>query len=149
MIKDKLVNAKTYYNLSENLKIGFKWLESNNLNNIEDGRYEISDKVYASVQSYETKEDALYESHRKYADIQYMINGAEKIGVSDLESCETEIAYDSEKDIEFFTMNKEEEYLELSEGQFVILYPQDAHKPSISKGSKRFVKKVVVKVAID
>ena len=26
MIKDKLKNAKTYYNLSENLKKGFLWL---------------------------------------------------------------------------------------------------------------------------
>ena len=149
MIKDKLKNAKIYYNLSENLKTGFKWLENTDLSTINDGKYEIDDnKVYASVQTYETKEDANYESHRKYIDIQYMIDGIEKIGVTDLSNCSTCIEYDSEKDLEFYNINCEEEYLELAEGQFIVLYPNDAHKPSISKDKKTTVKKVVVKVAV-
>ena len=80
MIKDKLKNAKTYYNLGENLKKGLLWLEKNDLEKLADGRYEIDgDKVFASIQTYETKDDANYESHRNYIDIQYMINGCEKI----------------------------------------------------------------------
>lgn len=40
MIKDKLVNAQTYYALSERLQKGFEWLKSTDLETIEDGRYE-------------------------------------------------------------------------------------------------------------
>ena len=54
----------------------------------------------------------------------------------------------SEKDLEFYDITCKEEYLSLESGQFLILYPHDAHKPSITKDSKKTVKKVVVKVAI-
>lgn len=149
MIKDRLTNAKVYYNLSDNMQKGLAWLEKTNLNGIENGKYEIDgDKVYASVQTYETKEDAKYESHRKYIDIQYMIKGKEKIGVTDLSNCKTCIEYDSERDLEFYNINCKEEYLNLNENEFLIFYPQDAHKPSISIEKPSIVKKVVVKVAV-
>ena len=95
-----------------------------------------------------TKEDAKFESHRNYIDIQYMIEGNEKVGVTDLSNCSTCIEYDITKDLEFHDVNCDEEYLELNEGQFLVLYPNDAHKPSISKNKKTTVKKVVVKVAV-
>ena len=85
-----LKNAKTYYNLSKNIRIGLEWLEKTDLKNLEDGKYEIENEtVYASVQTYITKDDAKYEAHKKYIDIQYMINGAEKIGVTDLSNCKS------------------------------------------------------------
>lgn len=150
MIKDRLANAKIYYNLSENLKKGFIWLESTDLNRLEDGQYNIDgENVYASIQTYQTKADANYESHRKYIDIQYIIDGKEKIGVTDLGNCTTCINYDENKDLEFYNMNCNEEYIELSKGQFAIFYPHDAHKPSISIDEQTTVKKVVVKVKIN
>lgn len=149
MIKDRLENAKIYYPISENLKKGFEWLLSADLQNIPDGRYEIDgNKVYASVQEYETKPDASYESHYKYIDIQYIVRGIEKIGVTNLANCKMNTAYDSERDLEFYDITCEDEYLELSEGEFLVLYPHDAHKPSITKTTKSKVKKIVVKVAI-
>lgn len=149
MIKDKLKNVKNYYNLSKNIEKGLKWLEETDLKKLADGKYIIEGEcVYASVQTYETKEDANYESHRRYIDIQYVITGCEKVGVTDLSNCTTCVEYDTEKDLEFYNINCEEEFLELNEGQFLILYPHDAHKPSISKKEKNTVKKVVVKVAV-
>ena len=145
MIKDNLINAKIYYKISENLRQGFEWLEKNNLVSLEDGKYEIdNDNVYASIQTYETKEDAKYEAHRNYIDIQYMIKGVEKIGVTDLKKCSTCIEYD----LEFFNINCDDEYLALQEGQFMVFFPTDAHKPSITLNKKEVVKKVVVKVAV-
>lgn len=150
MIKDKIENAKIYYPLSKNLEKGLAWLKKTDLKNIPDGKYEIDGtKVYASVQTYETKQDANYEAHKKYIDIQYMITGAEKIGVTHLSNCTTCIEYDEVRDLEFYTLNLKDEYIELSEGIFTILYPHDAHKPSISIDEQTRVKKVVVKVAID
>ena len=149
MIKDKLENAKIYYSISENLAKGFEWLLSTDLENIANGRYEIDgDKVYASVQDYETKADANYESHRKYIDIQYLVSGVEQIGVTDLSNCKTCIAYDDERDLEFYDITVDEEFIELKSGQFMVLYPHYDHKPSITKDVKTLVKKIVVKVAI-
>ena len=149
MIKDTLKNSKIYYNLSDNLKKGFEWLVKTDLKNISDGKYEIDgQKVYASVQTHETKLDAKYESHRNYIDIQYIISGNEKIGVTDLDNCSTCTAYDPERDLEFYDINSQEEYIELSQGQFAVFYPHDAHKPSIAIMKPSIVKKVVVKIAI-
>ena len=149
MIKDLISNAKLYYSISEYLKEGLVWLEKTDLLNIADGKYEINgDKVFASVQTYQTKDDAKYESHRKYIDIQYVISGQEKIGVVNVANCTTCVEYESQKDLEIYDINQDDEYLLLNEGQFIILYPHDAHKPSIKVNTTSNVKKVVVKVAL-
>ena len=150
MIKDTLNNANLYYQLSSSLKKGFEWLESTDINTLEDGKYLIEgEKVYASIQTYETKNDAKYESHKKYIDIQYIVSGEEKIGVTNLKNCTSCIAYEKSKDLEFYDINCDEEYLSLTKGEFLVLFPHDAHKPSISKTNKTIVRKVVVKVAIE
>ena len=151
MIKDKLENAHLYEKIALGIKKGFDWLLSNDLSILSDGKYEIDgDKLYASVQTYTTKDTAKYESHRKYIDIQYVINGQEKIGVANLENCVTCIEYDTERDLEFYDLKREpEEYYKLTKGEFVVFYPHDAHKPSLSINEASTVKKVVVKVALD
>lgn len=149
MIKDGLINAEIYYGISPLLKQGLEWLKSNNLANIEDGKYFIDgENLYANVQTYETKDEAPYEAHRKYADIQYMIKGIEKIGVCDYKNCSTIEEYNEEKDIEFLKCNKDESHQVLNEGDFLILYPQDAHQPSLKFNRNQKVKKIVVKVLI-
>lgn len=149
MIKDRLENAKIYYNLSENLKKGFEWLEHTDLKNIDNGHYVIDgEDVFASVQTYETKEDANYETHRKYIDIQYMIKGFELVGATDISNCETCIEYDLEKDLEFYICPNQPPKQTLNEGEFLVFYPHDAHQPSICPKEKSLVKKVVVKVAV-
>ena len=146
-------NIKMLFNfdcISENIKKGFEWLKANDLHSLAEGKYEISnDDIYANVQIYETKFDAKYEAHRKYIDIQYVIKGVEKIGVTDINNCETCVEYDENKDLEFYNIKKQEEFVELSEGYFTVFFPQDAHKPSIACGEeKSIVKKVVVKIRI-
>ena len=152
MIKDKLNNSKVYFALSENIRKGFEWLLANkeSLKNIKPDRYIIDgDNVWANVQIYNTKGDADYEAHRKYVDIQYMIEGNEIAGVTDITNCTTTVEYNQEKDIEFLHSTVEEEYQELNEGEFLLFYPHDAHKPSINPGETKTVKKVVVKAAIN
>ena len=150
MIKDLLKNAELYYSISENLKQGFEWILNTDLANLPCGRYEINgEKLYANVQEYETKADANYEAHRKYIDIQCVVKGKELVGVTDISNGKTVETYDNKKDIEFLSTNKPDEYFELNNGEFIVLFPQNAHKPSISAGEKTSVKKVVVKAALD
>ena len=148
MIKDKLEYANTYYGISDSLKKGFEWLKNNDLKSLADGRYQIDNNIYANIQSYETKENAPYEAHREYADIQYMVEGAEKIGVTNYSNCTTVETYNKEKDIEFLNLNQKDSYELINEGEFLVLFPQDAHKPSINPDKKLNVKKVVVKVRL-
>ena len=147
MIKDKLNNAYTYYSLSENIKLSFEWLKNNNLDTLNDGKYEISENIYANVQTYETKDEALFEAHKKYIDIQYMIKGKENVGIANLSDCLCVEKYGIERDLEFLS-TKKSDTLTLNEGEFLIFYPQDAHQPSLKIRQNEIVKKVVIKVHI-
>jgi YhcH/YjgK/YiaL family protein len=148
MIKDSLKRANTYYGISENLKTGFEWIKNNDLKNMADGRYEISDKIYANLQSYLTKDNAPYEAHRDYIDIQYMVDGEELSGVTDYSNCSIKEEYNKEKDIEFLSCNSEEEFCKIRAGEFFVFFPHDAHKPALKVNENKNVKKVIVKVKI-
>ncbi len=148
MIKDSLKRANTYYGISENLKKGFEWIKNNDLKNMPDGRYEITDKIYANLQSYLTKDNAPYEAHREYIDIQYMVTGEELSGVTDYSNCSTTEQYNKEKDIEFLKNNSNEQFHQISEGEFFVFFPHDAHKPAIKIRENKKVKKVIVKVSV-
>lgn len=87
------------------------------------------------------------EAHRKYIDIQYLIEGEELIGVAPLASMERVAEAAPERDIWFY--EGETAKLPLSGGRFAILFPQDAHAPCIAAGECRPVRKVVVKVAVE
>lgn len=148
MIKDDLRRAKAYYSLSENLKKGFEWIKNNDLKNMPDGRYEIDENNFANIQSYITKDDAPYEAHRDYIDIQYMIEGEEFSGRTDLSNCSVVEEYNKEKDIEFLKCNTKEEFYKIQEGEFFVFFPHDAHKPAIKSDKNKNVRKVIVKIHI-
>ena len=150
MIKDVLRNADLYYKISDRLKKGLEWLKSTDLAAAENGKYIIDgDNLYANIQEYRTKDSANFEAHRKYIDIQYMIKGEEYVGVCDIEKCKVVDVYNKETDLEFLETSAKYVWQTLCEGEFIILFPTDAHKPSIKIDGSKTVKKVVVKVAID
>ena len=149
MIKDRLENSDNYKNISEGIRKGFNWLKNIDLLKIDDGRYDIEgDSIYANVQTYDTKETALFEAHKKYIDIQYMIKGEELVGVAPYTDCQITETYDENRDIEFMNCCGRCWHETLNEGDFLIFFPNDAHQPSLISGEKRRVKKVVVKVRI-
>lgn len=147
MIKDNINRASTYYNLSDDIKFGFEWIKNNSLEQMPDGRYDISDNIYVNVQTYETKDDAQYEAHRRYIDIQYMIKGCESAMVTDYSNCLPMVEYNELNDVEFLA-SKECETYNLNENEFFVFFPHDAHKPSLKTDKNTVVKKAVIKVKI-
>ena len=149
MIKDSLNNYDKYTDLSSNIIKGLKYLKNTDFNLLNDGKYFIDGEIlYVNIQTYITKSNADYEAHRDYADIQYIISGQENIGVTDYTTCSTTIEYNKENDIEF--LNGHGDFIKMDTGDFMILYPDDAHKPSISIDIKspQKVRKAVVKVKL-
>lgn len=149
MIKDRLEFAENYFTISEKLKAGFDWLMTNDLVNLEPGRYELNNSSYANIQVYNTKPDAEFEAHKKYIDIQYVAQGAELVGISNLKNCVVSQNYNEENDIEFYQSDADAQYYELHEGEFMVLFPNDIHKPSINLHKEGLVKKIVVKIPIN
>ena len=150
MIFDNLDNCEAYYGL-KNLKQGFEFLKNTDLKNLKDGQYKIDgDRIFANVQSLTTKpkEDKKWEVHRKYIDIQYVINGCECMGFGLLENFSTVIEpYNSEKDVEFMD-GKGFSFVNVKEGNFTVFYPNDVHAPMLAVDKPENIKKVIVKIAI-
>ena len=104
MIYDTLEHAGQYRKLSGNLAKALDYLTGTELETVEAGRVEIDgERVFALFQSYETKpENDRPEAHRKYIDIQYLIEGEELIGVAPLASMERVAEAAPERDIWFY-----------------------------------------------
>ncbi|OPJ62509.1 YhcH/YjgK/YiaL family protein [Clostridium chromiireducens] len=150
MVIDKLENGKCYYGLGVKIQRALEYLSNINLTELEAGNYQIENNdVYAMVSEYETKsmEGVLWEAHKRYIDVQYMIKGSEKMGYTNVDNIKVTIDYDSKKDILFGTANGD--FVTVQEGMFIIFTPEDGHMPSINVEKSKKVKKVVVKVLAD
>ncbi len=114
------------------------------------GKYPIvGDQVFAMVSEYSTKkpEEAKWEAHRKYIDLQYMIDGEEKMGQLPLANAVSPQAYDEDKDLVFFD-DQDGEYFTASPNCFFLFFPEDVHRPGIFIEESKPVKKLVVKIAV-
>lgn len=82
------------------------------------------------------------EAHKDYLDIHILLEGKERIGWKAIEDCGTPSKpYDKEGDYMLFDQPATA-YVDLEVGQFLIVYPEDAHAPLIGEGK---VRKLIVK----
>jgi biofilm protein TabA len=150
MILDTLSHSASYQQLGPRFAAGLKWLEEF-LPATVDGRYDIDgDDVFALVQSYDTVPpvEKKYESHRVYADIQYIAEGAEVIYYAPTAGLVPTIAYDETKDCLLYSDPAAATPLFMAPGRFAIFYAQDGHKPGCVHDRASSIKKVVVKVRL-
>jgi YhcH/YjgK/YiaL family protein len=116
-----------------------------------DGRLEVDGNLlYATVASYATgaRQERRFESHRKYIDIQVMLEGMEAIDVVSDKALAVTEAYDEARDVVFYTAPRDFSTLLMRPGCFAVFYPQDLHRPGCSIGTSRAVRKIVVKVRV-
>jgi len=156
VVPDESINRKSfaisYFSNRERWDKAFAFLRENDLSSLELKRYDIDgDNVYAPVSEYLTKneEDARYEAHRAYIDIQYVVSGKELIGVAPLSARVVELEpYKEANDIEFFTVSGGENRLATPSRVF-IFFPEDAHRPGLKDAENSPVRKVVVKIRVN
>ena len=150
MILDTLTFASDHRYLRGGFPDAFDWL-GHFIPETPDGRYPIDgDDVFALVQSYETTPATTkrYETHRAYADLQYLVAGSEIIYYAPLDQLTSATPYDDQQDYELFNDPPISTPLQMSPGTFAIFLPQDGHKPGCSAGSISRVRKAVVKIRI-
>ena len=149
MIFDTLDHHALYASLGQNLAAGLQFLLDHDLNALPVGRVEIDgSRLFALVQEYQTKPPAqgVWEAHRQYIDIQYLVSGRERMGFANLHSM-TLGDYLPERD--FQAMTGAGNSLELFANAFTVFFPQDGHMPGLWIDAPEKVRKVVVKVKIE
>jgi YhcH/YjgK/YiaL family protein len=151
MIYDTLNNIAFYKGLSPDIYEGLKFLQHVNPD-IAVGTYQLTPNVKAIVSEYTTKEvnENGYEAHHQNIDIQYLLQGKEKIAFLPVEELSETKPYSEETDVAFFNAVPDHSptTLDLRPGYFGIFYPQDGHMPQLCGNKSEKVKKVVVKVRI-
>jgi len=148
MILDNIENFGRYVCLHEKMIKALAFIKETDFSQLEIGKYEIeNDNIFAIVQEYDTKNrnDCKLEGHYKYIDIQYIISGYERIGITTLTD-QKPVLENLEADYAFYECNTN--LIELSEGRFTIFFPSDLHMPGIMIDHSKRVKKIVIKVRI-
>ena len=150
MILDSLSNSAYYEGLGPRFARAFAWLRSVDPSAVADGRTDLEgDELY--VVAYRNKAKALgrtlWEAHRRYADIHYIVEGREAMFWEALERTEPG-EYLEAKDFQSLETDGWVD-LEVPAGQFTVFFPGDAHRPGIDIPGAEPVFKLVVKVRLD
>jgi biofilm protein TabA len=148
MIIDTLANASKYFSVHPLFEQAFAYIAQTNLMLKEPGTYEIDGDKLKAIFSNKTgmtaaESTAKFECHNAHIDIQVCIDGNETMGWKPREKCiSPKGEYNPEKD-ELFFADEPDMFFSLTNGQFVIFFPEDVHAPMISEGE---VRKLVIKV---
>lgn len=129
------------------------YLRNNNFLNMKAGVYDIQGKdIFAQVIDTTTKkkDDVRPEVHKNYIDVQFSVEGKEKIGFA-RDSDNNKVLEDlfEEKDIKFYEKMENEIDLIMKPGNFAVFFPKDVHRPGCSLGEACTIRKVIVKINTD
>ncbi|MBQ4131444.1 MAG: YhcH/YjgK/YiaL family protein [Clostridia bacterium] len=126
-----------------------KFLKETDFTKVELGKYAFEgNDIYYMVQQYETKADKPHsEVHQEYIDIQYIVSGKETIGIAPIDCEKTLLEVKEGKDCWLYSC--ETQPIILNSGDYMILYPNEIHKPGVAAEKPSEVLKVVVKIKKD
>jgi uncharacterized protein HI_0227 len=146
---------------SPNFKVGLPkviaevcdYLNTLDLNALENGRHDINDQIYMNVMEPETAEPSSKkaELHHEYLDVQVLIRGTENIEVGanypDLSKYES---YNESDDYQLCADIDDKFTITMKPKMFAVFYPYEPHKPCcVVNGKTEKIKKLVVKVPVE
>jgi len=116
----------------------------------ENFRRELPDGNFALEQVYLTKprSHGVYETHRKYVDVQVIFEGEELMEVAPHDSLTVRDPYDPDRDAVFYQDAAHGSVLRLRAGGAAIYLPADAHMGGLQAAGPQQVRKAVVKVPV-
>ncbi len=148
MILSSLSQSSRYASLHPLFQRTFDYIRDTDLFALAPGRYNIDgDDLIAIVEQVpgRAREVARLEAHRRYIDIQLVLEGDEQMGWKPLEDCFNPVSEHSmERDIRFFH-DVPASWVAVPPDHFCIFFPEDAHAPLIGGGQ---IRKVIFKVAV-
>lgn len=93
---------------------------------------------------------ACFETHERYIDIQYVVDGIERMQTAPVNVLKEVVPYDRKKDIAFFDANEWISDMIVPAGYVAIFFPKEAHRPCCwYRQNSEQVKKIVFKMKKD
>jgi len=151
MILDTLDHYHIHAPAGSRLQRAFQFLATEWNPSMPDGRVDVlGDDVFALIQGYDTRaaENCRFEAHRRYIDIQYVVEGAEAMGWARVDTLSVTEPYSDEKDVGFFATPAAYATPVVYAGSYTVFHPHDAHMPGLRVPSYDRVRKVVMKIRV-
>ena len=146
MIVDSIEHVRDYAALLPCLEAGLAAMGDGR--SLEVGRHEF-EGGFLLVQEGTTMplEEGTFEAHRKFIDVQFVIEGAEEIAWQEYGDLSCAIAYDETTDKERLDGSRMHHML-VSEGMFWAAFPHDGHKDISHVDEPHRYRKVVMKLPV-
>lgn len=149
MIYAKNTDALTYRGIHPNLDLALTHITPEFLSKVGYERTELrGSDVYATRFTYKTvpEDESFFEAHKKYLDIHIMVDGSEGVEIAPPEELEE---FERVEANDFYAYRGLANYkLTLSPGDFLVVFPGDAHRIKMCLNCPETVSKVVFKVRI-
>jgi len=157
MIYDGMSALPLYRGLTRGLDVAIDWVQSCDLASLEAGRVEIDgSRVFALVQEPTTKlvQDAHFEVHRRYLDLQFDLEGVEDVKVTfgDVVPCgDFDEAADKGYCDAAYAGDGRVTCVSLAGGRFAVFMVGEPHMPTLAPQgeSPSRLRKVCVKILAD
>ena len=151
MIYAKNADALAYRGIHPNLDLALEHITPEFLAALRDNqRVELKgDLVYCTRFTYETipQEESFFEAHRRYLDIHIMVEGEERVDMNRPEDLNLTNAQEGN---DFYAYQGESWHSTvLKPGEFLVVFPGDAHRIKVQVDGPKTVSKAVFKVCID
>ena len=149
MILAKNVNARDYLGIHPNLDLALQRITPEFLSSLGEERVDIiPGEVWCTKFSYETirDEESFFEAHEKFLDIHLMLEGSERVEIAPPDALQQ---FDSVPQNDFYAYRGDGHYkMVLSPGDFLVVFPADAHKIKMQVDGPCNVTKAVFKIKI-
>jgi YhcH/YjgK/YiaL family protein len=151
MVYDKIENAEFYYGLSPRIEKALRFLQENDLAKFQEGKIPIDgDDVVVNVFMCTTKpySAAKLETHDKFLDLQYLVEGKEDLFVGFKQDTTKLIEEKPEADCKFYEGFSRP--LPIGAHRFLLLFPTDTHAHGLNHQDKESQtnKKIIIKIKI-
>ncbi|MCM8789364.1 MAG: YhcH/YjgK/YiaL family protein, partial [Candidatus Omnitrophica bacterium] len=150
VIIDRIENFENYKKISRRLQLAFDFILNYKKKKMCESKYEADgNKIYGLVQRYHTQpsDKLVWEAHRKYIDVQCILEGEENMGYAHISDMEQISEYIESDDYALF--KGDGAYFKVKGGFFTIFLPHDCHKVRMqTEDGSCLVKKIVVKIHI-
>jgi YhcH/YjgK/YiaL family protein len=149
VIFDRYGALSRYAALGANFETAIRFLSGRTPDSFSPGKMAIDgENVYASVREADlTGRQMRWEAHRRYADIQVLLDGGEDIYCAPEGELEPSVPYDGGRDVEFYQSAPGVRF-RLKPGDFLIFFPGEPHAPDCPGEGAGFSRKLVVKVLV-
>ena len=148
-----LKNLSKYSSIIPHSQEIFRYLNAVNISSLENGKIQIEgESAFVLIQEYMTRRESekRWESHRKYIDIQIVLEGQEFMDYSPSAVLTPQDDYSEENDIIFYRDDSQGHgRLFVPQDHFCIFFPGEAHKPGLHVSREVAIKKAVIKASMD